>query len=250
MAANSKNAEHARQLAHLHVPVHAYDSVGSTMETAHALAQQGAVDGTLVWAARQTAGRGRLGREWVSPEGGVYFSIIARPSRPSAEIPQLSLVAGLAAAESIRQLTGLSGAIRWPNDLLINGKKVCGILVESKTAVVIGIGINVSADPANLPETATSLNAAGAACDPYALTRAVYERFQHWYAAWGREGFAPVRDALRSWIGLFGRPVSITAGSSRFEGTAADLDESGRLLVRLDAGLLRPFEMGEVTLLR
>src|SRR3989338_7944040 len=108
-------------------PVHAVARTGSTMEDARALAQQGAPEGTLVYAARQAQGRGRLGRVWESPEGGAYFSVIVRPTRPEAEIPQLSLVAGLAAAEGVRQGARIYPSIRWPNDVLVEGKKIAGI---------------------------------------------------------------------------------------------------------------------------
>ena len=233
-------------------PVYAYAQVSSTMDVARQLAQQGASEGTLVWAARQEQGRGRLGRMWESPEGGAYFSLILKPTRVAAEIPQLSLVAGLAAAQAIHELTGLFPAIRWPNDLLINDRKVGGILVEaSNGTVIIGVGINVATRPEDLPDTATSLAAAGAiACDPDRLTGMLCRRFAAWYDEWTARGFAPIREALRPWIGVFGRPVQLTAGTDQFQGTASDLDESGRLLVRLDSGIIRPFDMGEVTLLR
>ena len=231
--------------------VYAFQSVGSTMEIAHELAAEGAPEGTLVFAQRQEQGRGRLGRTWDSPAGGIYFSLIVRPSRPVDQIPQLSLVAGLAAAEAILQATNLFSSIRWPNDLLLGGKKVCGILLEAKNgAAVIGVGINVSTDPRELPETATSLHAAGAACDPLELTGALCDTFDAWYDVWTKQGFGPVRQALRPWIGLFGHPVQLTAGSEQLQGTAQDLDEQGRLVVRLDSGLLRPFDAGEVTRLQ
>ena len=278
-------------------PVHAFQHVGSTMDVAHELAAAGAEEGTLVWATRQEQGRGRLGRTWLSPEGGLYISILLRPTRPPTELPQLSLVAGLAAAQAIQEHANLFPSIRWPNDLLINGKKVGGILVEASSSVrsglraqgspapalaspprlwpkadrgggpggqlptalspqpsalyaVIGIGINVTTQLKDLPETATSLSASGAGCDPCQLTGALCRRFEAWYDVWTSQGFGPIREALRAWMGHFGQPVHINAGSSRFEGTATDLDESGRLLVRLDSGLVRAFEMGEVTLLR
>ena len=232
-------------------PVYAFQSVGSTMEVAHELAAEGAPEGTLVFAQRQEQGKGRWGRTWESPSGGVYFSLIIRPSRPVDHIPQLSLVAGLAAAEAILRATNLFSSIRWPNDLLLGGKKVCGILLEAKNgAAVIGVGINVSTDPRELPETATSLHAAGAACDPLELTGALCDRFDAWYDVWTKQGFHPIREALRSWIGLFGHPVQLTAGSEQLQGTAQDLDEQGRLVVRLDSGLLRPFDAGEVTRLQ
>ncbi len=248
--------------------VRAFARAPSTMDVAHALATQGAVEGTLVWAQQQEQGRGRQGRTWESPEGGVYFSILVRPARAAAEIPQLALVAGLAAAEAVRECAMLSPRVRWPNDLLLNGKKLAGILTEAKNglpaapnlgqtsaaqagSVVIGIGINVTTKPSDLPETATSLAAAGGkSLDPFQLTARLYRRFLRWYDVWGVEGFAPVREALRPQMALFGEVVHITAGNERFEGTASDLDEAGRLIVRLDSGLMRAFDMGEVTLLR
>ena len=233
-------------------PVHAFRQVGSTMEVAHQLAAEGAPEGTLVVAARQEQGRGRLGRTWASPEGGAYLSLILRPTRPSGEVPQLSLVAGLSAAEAIRDAACLYPSIRWPNDLLIRDNKIGGILTEARNgAVVVGIGINVSTDPAHLPEGSTSLAAEGAShVSREELIAGLCRRFDAWYDGWTRQGFAPVREALRPWMGLFGHPVHLAAGADRFEGTAADLDEAGRLLVRLDSGLMRQFEMGEVTRLR
>jgi BirA family biotin operon repressor/biotin-[acetyl-CoA-carboxylase] ligase len=227
------------------------------MEIAHELAAQGTPDGTLVFAARQEQGRGRLGRTWVSPEGGAYCSIMLRPTRSPAEIPQLSLVAGLATAEAIRELTGLSPSIRWPNDVLINDLKVAGILVEARNnAVVVGIGINVTTDPADLPPNSTSLQRCLTPSQkvsdtfPVEIAGQVYRRVLAWYDVWSRSGFAPIREALRPWIGFFGQPVHLTAGTEWFEGTASDLDEQGRLLVRLDSGLSRAFDVGEVALLR
>ena len=233
-------------------PIHAFARAGSTMEIAHALAQDGASEGTLVWALRQDQGRGRLGRTWESPEGGAYFSLILRPTRPVVETPQLALVAGLSAAEAIQDAACLYPSIRWPNDLLLDGKKVGGILVEAKNdAVVVGVGINVATRHAQLPPEAASLAAAGtshASCED--VIAGFCQRMSHWYAVWSREAFGSIREALRPRMGHFGQPVHITAGSRRFEGTASDLDETGRLLVRLDSGVIRAFEVGEVTLLR
>ncbi|MBI1992104.1 MAG: biotin--[acetyl-CoA-carboxylase] ligase [Candidatus Omnitrophica bacterium] len=261
------------------------------MERAHALAREGAGEGTLVFAAKQTNGRGRLGRRWESPEGGAYFSLILKPTRPPAEIPQLSLVAGLSVAETIRKVTvtfrggsvlekgkvtvtfpsapGSGGpgsaspapiptvSIRWPNDLLLDGKKVAGILVEAKdNAVVVGIGINVTTDPKDLPATATSLVekvpgtfSEKSAWHLFPLVAAVCSRFDGWYDIWTAHGFPPIREALRPWLNLGGL-VRLTTGDSEVEGQAMDVDDLGRLLVRLESGVTRVFEAGEVSLLR
>ncbi len=232
--------------------VYAFEQLGSTMEHAHALAREGAPEGTLVVTLRQNQGRGRLGRVWESPVGGAYFSLIVRPTRELSDVPQLSLLAGLSAAEAIQRSTGLYPSLRWPNDVLLNGNKVAGILVEAKaSAVILGVGINVTTRTDELPDTATSLQAGGArAVDPLVLTASLCQQFQAWYDVWTAEGFASIREALRPWMGHFGQPVHISAGSQQFEGTASDVDENGRLMVRLDSGLIRTFDVGEVTLLR
>lgn len=231
-------------------PLYAFRAVDSTMNMAHALALQGAPEGTVIWAASQQAGRGRQGRVWESPEGGIYLSLITRPWRPAAEVPQLSLVAGLVAAHAIEQATGATPMVRWPNDILLGGRKVAGILVEAKHgAVVIGMGVNVTTPSHALPPTATSLSTQGATVDPDALTSALCQRFGTWYDAWLLDGFHPIREALRPLVGLFGQVVRISAGTSQFEGTATDLDEAGALVVRLDSGVTRAVQIGEVSLL-
>lgn len=249
------------------------------MDVAHHIAADGAPEGTLIFATRQQQGRGRLGRRWESPEGGLYCSLLLRPQRSVTEIPQLSLVAGLGAAEAIREESHLSPSIRWPNDLLLDGLKVAGILVEAsvqRTAdsvqnyAIIGVGINVSTHSRQLPESATSLcealrssstlNATRYPLDPIALTGCLCRHIRAWYDVWQADGFAPIRAALQPYFHMFGQLVRI-ANDQRLadsvqrigkiiEGQAVDVDEAGRLVVRLDSGLLRAFDMGEVTLLR
>ena len=269
-----------RQYLPTSATVYAFLEAESTMEQAHQMAEAGAHHGTFVLAAQQTQGKGRQGRVWNSPKGGLYCSTILRPSlgtpaasfgeakragvgegvpQPKAEgrptpslkeTPQLSLVAGLAVAEAIRELTGLLPSIRWPNDLLIGQRKIAGILVERREAVIVGIGVNVTSRLKELPKEATTLMLQGAECELYQLAGTVHQRVMAWYDEWAESGFVKIREALRPWIGHFGQVVHITAGTEEFEGTASDLDDSGCLLVRLDSGILRPFDMGEVTLLK
>lgn len=238
-------------------PVFAYQKIDSAMDMAHELAAEGAQEGALVYAVQQEHGRGRQGRAWASPEGGAYFALIVRPLRSRGETPQLSLLAGLAAAESVQALAGVHPSIRWPNDVLVEGKKLAGILVEAKNGgVVVGIGINVTTNPKDLPDIATSLAAHTSPeprtqnPEPVQVTAEICRRFAGHYRHWAKQGFAPLRDVLRPWISMFGQPVHVTSGTDYFEGTAQDLDERGRLVVRLDSGLQRAFEVGEVTLLR
>ncbi len=270
----------ARLAQHYPGTIYAFSRVPSTMDVAHQVAADGATEGTLIFAARQEQGRGRLGRRWESPAGGAYCSLILRPTRPPAEIPQLSLVAGLGVAEAIRQVADLSPTIRWPNDVLVEGRKLAGILIEASVQrladsvqnyVVIGVGINVSTHARELPESATSLlealrssstlNAVRYPLDPVALTGRLCRRIRAWYDVWSAQGFSPIRDAVRPFISLFGQMVRMTTNqrgadsvqrieTTTIEGQAIDIDEAGRLVVRLDSGLLRAFTMGEVTLLR
>ena len=232
-------------------PAFAYQKIDSAMDMAHDLAAEGAEEGTLVYTVRQEQGRGRQGRTWASPEGGAYFALIVRPLRSRGETPQLSLLAGLAVAEAVKEMAGLLPSIRWPNDLIVDGKKLAGILVEAKKGgVVVGMGINAASKAEDLPEIATSLAAAGKPQDPVEVTKEICRRFAGHYRHWAKQGFAPFRDVLRPWIAMFGQPVHVTAGNDYFEGTAQDLDERGRLVARLDSGVQRAFEVGEVTLLR
>lgn len=250
----AREARLSRLLAGLRLgrPVEAYAILDSTMEAAARLAAAGTPEGALVVAARQEQGRGRQGRTWASPEGGAYCSVLLRPKRSRGEAPQLALVAGLAGAEALRDTACLYPSIRWPNDLLIKERKIAGILVEARDgAVIVGIGINVSTGPSLLPPGSTSVAAEGAAhVGQDELIAALCRRLQTWYDAWTGEGFAAVRDALRPWIGMFGHPVKLTVGTGQMEGTAQDLDEQGRLVVRLDSGVRRAFDAGEITLLR
>ncbi len=245
------------------------------MTVAHQLANDGAPEGACVWAETQTAGKGRAGRVWTSPRGGIYLSLILKPSRPTSDIPQLALLAGLAAAEAIRDVAALSSLIRWPNDLLIEGKKVVGILVEASTSdfrlqtsdnsetrnpkpetrnstyAVVGIGINVETNPQKLPEGAASLSQwCRPAPNRTRLAAAWLRHLARLYAAWNAEGFAAIRPELLQWIGLFGQLVHVTVGHDTVQGQAIDLDDAGRLLVRLESGLIRAFHAGEVALLR
>jgi BirA family biotin operon repressor/biotin-[acetyl-CoA-carboxylase] ligase len=143
-------------------------AVGSTNDWAKELAEHGAAEGTVAIAETQTAGRGRLDRTWVSPKGGLYFSVILRPRLKPAEAVRLVFVAGLAVAEALSEKHGLKAETKWPNDVLVNGRKVCGILSEMNATgekvnfVILGVGVNANFDvkkalPEELWESATSL---------------------------------------------------------------------------------------------
>ena len=220
--------------------------VGSTQTEARRRAEAGAPEGTVVRAEHQTRGRGRLGRDWVDePGSALLISIILRPPVEVSRLPQLSLVAGIAVAEALGEASGLPVAVAWPNDLLIRGLKVAGILAESFAGsagagpvVILGIGVNVNQMrfAGDLVGRATSLaREGGRPFDRERLLTAVLERLEAWYQRWVAEGFGPVREAWRRASATLGRRVAVEDG---VEGIAEDLGEDGALLVRTEAGAL------------
>ncbi len=224
------------------------------MDTARELAREQAAEGTVVIADRQTAGRGRLGRSWLSPGGSLALSVVLYPRL--AELPSLIMLASLAVVDAIRVSTGLESQIKWPNDVLINGRKVCGILIETDVShgtvkyAIIGIGLNVNVSPAALAEVRpppTSLSAElGHAISKREVTRALLRETDRRYVDLraGRSLFEEWRDRLVT----LGRPVRVTSGETVFEGTAESVDPDGSLSVRLPDGGLSRVLAGDVTL--
>lgn len=227
-------------------PLHFFDSIDSTNTYASRLARDGAAEGTAVIADTQTGGKGRLGRSWVSPPGvNLYLSVILRPSKSAASAPQLSLLAAVAVAETIAQHIQLSPAIKWPNDVLVSGKKVCGILTEMQTkacglqAVILGIGVNINASLSVFPEelqakAASLLVVNGQLIDRVAFTAHLLTRLEKLYVLWLEEGFPVVRSAWEGYAAdLLGKPIMIAAPEGTISGTALGIDHDGALLVQL-----------------
>jgi len=229
----------------------------STQRLARELAQGGAEEGTTVIAERQTAGRGRLGREWHSPAGAnLYCSVVLRPAVALAAVPSLALVAGLAVADAVRGATGLAAALKWPNDLQLRGRKVAGILmeldaeVERVHAVVAGIGVNVNlaAFPDALAATATSLRLeTGAAVDRAALTGRLLAALEERYRRFLAGGFAAMRSEWEACSALTGKEVRVTAPEGEVAGRVLGVDDEGALRLAGPRGEVRVVA-GEVTL--
>ncbi len=228
----------------LHFTVTALGTVDSTQSEVQRRAAAGAPEGTVVTALHQRAGRGRRGHEWWDAPGeSLLCSVLLRPDRGPAETPQLSLVGGLAVAEALAASTGVRARIRWPNDLLVDGRKVCGILAEAVSGadarahhVILGIGINLrqSAFPESLAERATSLRlVTGRDHDAAALLAAVLARLEARYADWRGGGFAPLREAWLAHSTLPGQPVRLPDGAM---GRAEDVGADGVLLARAGDG--------------
>lgn len=223
---------------------HYFGTLESTNETAKAMADAGAADGTVVAAGTQTAGRGRYGRSWGSPPGNLYLSVVLRETGPAATRAQLSFVAavGLGAAVSGLTPAALAVGFKWPNDVLVDGRKVAGLLLESGGGAadpwtVLGVGVNLVAHPAETTHPATDLAAAGAPVAAETLAARFLAELADWRARWRTQGFAPVRAA---WLGAApgrGGPVTVRLpGRSARAGTFVDLDEDGALVFRPDTG--------------
>ena len=234
-----------------------YQEVASTQDVAEKLAKGGADEGTVVIAETQTKGRGRKGRNWISPsEGGVYISIILRPNLLPSQIIQIPLIAGVAVSKAIQSTTPLQPSIKWPNDIIIGGKKVAGILTEMSCEmdgihyVILGIGVNVNTPrtlPATLDGIASSLaDECGEPVSRVMLVQYVLSEFESVYTRFLAFGFSSIREdwkRLNNTIGSWGK---VSDGEEVVEGTAFDIDEEGFLLVRKENGDLKRIISGDV----
>jgi BirA family biotin operon repressor/biotin-[acetyl-CoA-carboxylase] ligase len=240
------------------------ESTGSTNADLLARALAGEPEGAVLAAEEQRAGRGRMGRRWTSPpRAALTFSLLLKPAVPSARLGWLPLLTGVAVAAAVTKVTGVETGLKWPNDLLAADAKLAGILAEAAgDAIVVGIGLNVSTEPAEFPPTrpgalpATSLRAAGAtALDRQELLLATLEELEHWYRAWQRAGGDPDRSGLRQeylrWSATIGRTVRAELpGGQALSGPAVGVDSDGRLLVRLSSGSEVAVAAGDVVHLR
>jgi BirA family transcriptional regulator, biotin operon repressor / biotin---[acetyl-CoA-carboxylase] ligase len=234
--------------------------IGSTNDQAMAAGDGGTAEGYCVLADRQTAGRGRLGRTWASPSGvGLYTSILFRPKVPLSSLPLLTLVAGLAVMDAIQGVAALTPRLKWPNDVLLDGRKVAGILIELATSgstvryAVAGIGINVNHCeddfPAELRPGATSLfQQCGRRIIRGLLAAAVYNELDIWYALFCKDRRESIVEAGRLRSVTLGQSVHVLAGSEEWRGHAEDLDADGALLVRDETGALRRVIAGDVSI--
>jgi len=224
----------------------------TTMDAAREEAQAGTAEGTVVVAGEQTTARGRLKRTWLSPGGNVAFSVILYPTRE--QLVGLIMVSSLSVVGGIETVTGLRAGIKWPNDVLIEDRKVCGILIESSLQAdsvdyaIVGIGINVNLDPTDFPEiapTATSLSIeVGKEVSRPALLRAVLTEMERLYLAPQESVFNQWRDRLVT----LGKDVRVTSGSTTLDGVAESVEPDGTLMLRLPDGTLTAVTVGDVSI--
>jgi len=234
--------------------VFCYESVDSTNRVLKTMAADGADHGTLVVANEQTGGRGRRGRGWLTPKDtSIAMSLLLRPEIPPAKVALLSLAASVAVAKGIRQVTGLEAGIKWPNDIVVNGKKVCGILLEMDADeqnvhyIVAGVGINVHLMdiPEEIRATATSLDLElGHPCSRVEIVKAVMRAAEETEKLLRDGAFMSVYETLSVTLG---RPVSVQAVGETFTGTAEQIREDGVLMVRTESGAVREVMAGDVS---
>ena len=230
-----------------------FQELTSTMDEAARQAEAGTQEGTVVVAEYQTAGRGRMGRSWVSHQGNLYLSVVFRPTLQT--LPLLNILGGVATARAIRKIAGLEPRLKWPNDVLLNGKKVAGILVESVVTgdrvcyAVLGIGINVGLDTSSVAGLAGQIISLSGAGRPVAREDLLRQLLQDLDALYLQ--VAQGRSPLPEWRGLLetlGRRVKVDWRGEVYLGKAEDLDDIGNLRLRLDDGRLVTLTTGNVSL--
>ncbi|MBW6485528.1 MAG: biotin--[acetyl-CoA-carboxylase] ligase [Syntrophobacterales bacterium] len=242
-------------------PLYYFENVDSTNAVAMRLAQEGAAEGTMVLADCQTAGRGRLQREWQSPAGcNLYFSLILRPGIAIAKAVQITFLAGAAVADTIETFCPEGVESKWPNDVLIRSRKVCGVLSELRTkngrmTAIVGIGINVNMKRDDFAheyrQMATSLlEETGRRHSREEVLCSFCTNFQRWYELFLGEGFGPIRQNWLFRTKMVGKNVRILFGTEIKEGVVSGLDEDGALLLAGATGAVERIIAGDATIIR
>ena len=236
--------------------IHYFKEVDSTNDVAKYLAEDGAEEGTIVIAEIQNRGKGRRGKTWISPPGGVWMSIILRPDIPPFNAPQLTLVTGVAVAETLKKECNLDVGIKWPNDILIGDKKVCGILTEVNASidkvnyVVVGIGIDMNVDvplfPPDLQKGATSLkNELDTEINGAILVQKFLLEFENIYNEFKAGKFPEILKEWRSLSKTIGNNVEVRTRGKTIRGEAVGINKEGILILELEDGSLRKIISGE-----
>ncbi len=234
--------------------IYYYESLGSTMDMALPLGIKGEPEGAIVLAEAQTKGRGRLGRQWVSPKyKGIYASIILRPKISPQAAPILTLLSAVSICEAIKEVTQIEAQIKWPNDILINNKKLGGILTELNAEmdevrfVVIGIGLNVNNDKKNLVSCATSLKEQKKEnVNRINFLQELFRKIEANYLLFQTRGAGLIIEKWRDYNITLGKRVKVYAHKEHYEGEAIDIDTDGGLLLRSDSGLTQKVTAGDV----
>lgn len=234
--------------------IHYFDCLGSTNDLAMQLGMKGVPGGTLVLAESQVKGRGRMGRHWLSPKyKGIYFSLLLRPKIPPSLSPLLTLMSAVSICEAVKEVSGVPAQIKWPNDILVNHKKISGILTEMNAEidkvnfVVIGAGINVNNDRKSLLPQATSLKEEkGHEVGRLVLLQEILRRMEVNYLLLEEGGGRQITEKWRGLAVTLGMRVKVAFQDKYVEGQAVDIDSDGSLLIRKDSGLMQKISSGDV----
>lgn len=242
------------------------DSVDSTNNYAKKLASEGCREGTVVLAENQTAGRGRLGREWVSPKGScIFLSVILKPQIAPSRVPVVTLAAAVSVVKVIEQMTGFRAGIKWPNDVVLGGRKVCGILTEMNSEIdrvnymVLGVGLNISVQETDFPE---DIRSKAASLLTYArneglsfqvlkrndIIKMLLSRLEEFYGYIEAENTLPVIEEWKKYSVTLGSEIKLLWKGKECNGLAMDVTEDGNLLVRFEDGTLHEIVSGEISI--
>lgn len=219
-----------------------HERLGSTNDEARRLAAQGAPHGTVIHADEQTAGRGRLSRAWFSPPGNLYVSVLLRLDAPLGRLAELSFLTAVAVANTVDTLLPKQtrATLKWPNDVLVDGGKIAGILLEQvEDATIVGVGLNVLFAPHNVAYKTTTLAASGGIASVDGSRDILLERLGQHLAIWVADGFGPIRELWMARAHPVGTPLRVAMGNHIAEGAFAGLDDDGALLLDTDDGRKR-----------
>ncbi|MEE4254208.1 MAG: biotin--[acetyl-CoA-carboxylase] ligase [Desulfuromusa sp.] len=239
-----------------------FPETDSTNVQARRLAEDGALEGTVVIADRQSAGRGRLGRCWESPLGvNLYCSVILRPEIPVHQAPQLTFLSAVAVAETLNSICHLSAEVKWPNDILVNGAKISGLLNEMSAEtekihfVILGIGINLNMTADQFPEelnypATSALIETGNTIDRQKFLQTFIQYLDGYYSEFIQEGFIPIRRRWEKLCNIMNLQVEVDQGSGKIRGTVVGLDAEGALRLQLEDDQIKNILTGDVRLIK
>ncbi len=246
---DSPDVPYSWEFPQLEAHIHYFDRLDSTMDTARQMARKGCPDFTVVIAGTQTRGRGRMDRNWVSPEGGLYFTLVLRPDIPAVMSPRVNFATALVLAHTLRDVCGIDARVKWPNDILVQDQKISGMLSEIEAAedqvayINIGIGINLNNQPPPDLPIATSVQALrGESVSRKMFLSEFLDRLK---TKMHQQDFSTVIDEWKSCSATLGRQVRIVSRHEVTEGKAVDVDPNGALIVETQDGTLKTIYYGD-----